>query len=145
MADAKVEGAPIPAQAAAGPEFVAGSAGCCTFFPTTEVVWLHFKMRKPRLREGRDCVSHSLQTGHENLDSGAASSQAPTTGAQGSLGGGGGRTHSAGHRPEGGEPLRGVGGAAAPGSPARVLAPLQHVLLPLETGVLKAHPPADRG
>lgn len=52
-------------------------------------------------------------------------------------------THSAGHGPEGGEPLGGVGRVAAPGIAAWVLTPLQHVLLPLEASMLKAHPPVD--
>lgn len=58
--------------------------------------------------------------------------------------GAGSRTHSTGHRPEGGKPLSRVGCVATPGIPGRVLAPLQHVLLPLKASMLKAHPPVDR-
>lgn len=56
----------------------------------------------------------------------------------------GSRTHCTGHRPEGGEPLGGVGCVTTPGVPAWVIAPLQHILLPLKAGVLKAYPPAGR-
>lgn len=86
-----------------------------------------------------------MKKGPETLNSGTAGSQAPTGGAQrGPPWEEGSRPHCTGHRPEGGEPLCRVGRAATPGAPARVLIPIQHVLLPLEAGVLKDHPPADR-
>lgn len=60
-------------------------------------------------------------------------------------GAGGGGTHSAGDGAEGAHPLHVVGVAAAPRLPARVLATLQHKLLPLEATVLEACPPAGGG
>lgn len=65
----------------------------------------------------------------------------------GGLGGArrGGGTHGAGDGAEGAHPLHMVGIAAAPRLPARVLATLQHELLPLEAAVLEACPPAGAG
>lgn len=102
-------------------------------------------MQKLRLREVRDFRVPQLEEVTENLNSGISGSQTSTGGAQASLRGGDGGTHSTGHRPERSEPLGGVGRVAAPGIPAWVLAPLQHILLPLEASVLKAHPPVNRG
>lgn len=66
----------------------------------------------------------------------------PALGSGGSWGGG---THGAGDGAEGAHPLHVVGVAAAPRLPARVLAALQHELLPLEAAVLEACPPAGAG
>lgn len=57
----------------------------------------------------------------------------------------GGGTHGAGDGAEGAHPFHVVGVAAAPRLPARVLAALQHELLPLEAAVLEACPPAGAG
>lgn len=57
----------------------------------------------------------------------------------------GGGTHGAGDGAEGAHPLHAVSVAAAPRLPARVLASLQHELLPLEAAVLEACPPAGPG
>lgn len=64
---------------------------------------------------------------------------APTLGAGQPLG-----THSRADGAEGHEALDVVGIAAAPGVPARVLAPLQDELLPAETGVLITNPAAKQ-
>lgn len=56
-----------------------------------------------------------------------------------------GRTHRTGYGPERGEALSGIGRVPAPGIPARVVTPLQHILLPLEASVFEAHPPVEGG
>lgn len=53
-------------------------------------------------------------------------------------------THSRADWPEGHESLDVVGIAAAPGLPARVIAPLQDELLPAEAGVFIACPADQR-
>jgi hypothetical protein len=92
-------------------------------------------MKRLRVREGH-CLRHTLEAGTGELNPGCPVAKCPLRDRGG--------THRAGHRPEGGEPVHGVGRVPAPGAAARVLTALQHELLALEAGVLEAQPPAGR-